>query len=207
MDQLESVHKVKEWSKGPPTYYLGHDYKRDKRGKWWIGCKKYLDEAIKTIEKYSGIWLRGVIQKRLLPYFRRKSTQQLSDVNWYFKLGNMPWPHRHCLCSIICLSFQCLSSWGPLKSGSQGLWLFKEKQKSPHHSRFQRSNLRGGCRCHDPRFYTNLPHIVPRCNRRNRHKTSSSSRWRNWNNRICWLQSCSRSRHPSLHHRHFDTGW
>ena len=104
MDQLESVHKVKEWSKGPPTYYLCHDYKRDKRGKWWIGCKKYLDEAIKTIEKYSGIWLRGVIQKRLLPYFRRKSTQQLSDVNWYFKLGNMPWPHRHCLCSVISLS-------------------------------------------------------------------------------------------------------
>ena len=54
MEQLESVYKVKESSKGPPTYYLGHDYKRDKRGRWCIGCKKYLDEAIKRIEKIFG---------------------------------------------------------------------------------------------------------------------------------------------------------
>ena len=54
MEQIQSVYKVKESSKGEPNYYLGHDYKKDKRGRWCIGCKRYLNEAIKRIEKIFG---------------------------------------------------------------------------------------------------------------------------------------------------------
>ena len=41
-------------SKGPPDYYLGHDYKKDKQGRWCVGCKKYLIEATNRIEKIFG---------------------------------------------------------------------------------------------------------------------------------------------------------
>eukprot|EP00957_Ditylum_brightwellii_P089659 6828073-Ditylum_brightwellii.AAC.1 len=50
MKEIKSVHLVKDSSKGPLDYYLGNDYKRDKKGRWCIGCKKYLDEAIGYIE-------------------------------------------------------------------------------------------------------------------------------------------------------------
>ena len=49
MAQIESVYSVKESSKGEPSYYLGHDYKKDSKGRWCIGCKKYLTEAIQRI--------------------------------------------------------------------------------------------------------------------------------------------------------------
>jgi hypothetical protein len=54
MEQIESIYKVKESSKGPPDYYLGHDYKKDKQGRWCVGCKKYLIEATNRIEKIFG---------------------------------------------------------------------------------------------------------------------------------------------------------
>ena len=46
MEEIESVYMVKDSSKGPPSYYLGNDYKKDKKGRWCIGCKTYLTEAI-----------------------------------------------------------------------------------------------------------------------------------------------------------------
>lgn len=54
MKEIESVYLVKEDSKGPPDYYLGNDYKRDKKGRWCIGCKKYLTEAIVRVEAIFG---------------------------------------------------------------------------------------------------------------------------------------------------------
>jgi hypothetical protein len=54
MKEIESVYLVKESSKGPPDYYLGNDYKKDKHGQWCIGCKKYLKEAISHIEVIFG---------------------------------------------------------------------------------------------------------------------------------------------------------
>ena len=50
MEQIESVYKVKESSKGPPDYCLGYDYKKDKQGRWCVGCKRYLVEATQRIE-------------------------------------------------------------------------------------------------------------------------------------------------------------
>ena len=52
MKEIESVYLVKESSKGAPSYYLGNDYKRDKNGRWCIGCKTYLTEAIRRIEEF-----------------------------------------------------------------------------------------------------------------------------------------------------------
>ena len=54
MEEIQSVYLVKDSSKGPPEYYLGNDYKQDKHGRWCIGCKKYLTEAIIRIEKMFG---------------------------------------------------------------------------------------------------------------------------------------------------------
>ena len=54
MDEICSVYLVKESSKGPPDYYLGNDYKRDKKGRWCVGCKTYLTEAVRRIEQLFG---------------------------------------------------------------------------------------------------------------------------------------------------------
>ena len=62
MLQIESIYLVKDSSKGEPDYYLGRDYKTDKQGRLCIGCKKYLNEAIKRIE-----CLFGPLQKFTTP--------------------------------------------------------------------------------------------------------------------------------------------
>ena len=54
MDEICSVYLVKESSKGPPSYYLGNDYRKDKKGRWCIGCKTYLTEAVRRIEDLLG---------------------------------------------------------------------------------------------------------------------------------------------------------
>ena len=52
MDQITAVYTVK--SQGPPEYYLGNDFKRDKKNRWCIGSQKYITEAIKRIETIFG---------------------------------------------------------------------------------------------------------------------------------------------------------
>ena len=52
MQAIQDVYAVK--SIGPPEYYLGNDYKMDKKGRWCIGCKKYLSEAIRRVEAIFG---------------------------------------------------------------------------------------------------------------------------------------------------------
>jgi hypothetical protein len=52
MDMIQSIYAVK--SIGPPDYYLGNDYKKDQQGRWCVGCKKYLVEAIKRVERMFG---------------------------------------------------------------------------------------------------------------------------------------------------------
>jgi len=54
MKEIESVYLVKDSSKGPPSYYLGNDYKKDAKGRWCIGCKTYLTESIRRIEDLLG---------------------------------------------------------------------------------------------------------------------------------------------------------
>ena len=40
MDEIKSVYTVK--AEGPSDYYLGNDYKRDKKGRLCVGSKKYI---------------------------------------------------------------------------------------------------------------------------------------------------------------------
>ena len=54
MDEIYSVYLVKDSSKGPPSYYLGNDYEKEKRGRWCVGCKTYLTEAISRLEAMFG---------------------------------------------------------------------------------------------------------------------------------------------------------
>ena len=52
MDELESVYTVK--AKGPPDYYLGNDYKRDKNRGLCVGSKNYIQEVLTRTESIFG---------------------------------------------------------------------------------------------------------------------------------------------------------
>ena len=52
MNQITKVYTVK--SQGPPEYYLGNDFKRDKKNRWCIGSRKYIAETIKQVESEFG---------------------------------------------------------------------------------------------------------------------------------------------------------
>ena len=51
MEKLKEVYSIS--SEGPPEYYLGNDYKTNK-GRWAIGCKKYLVEAVARVQQMFG---------------------------------------------------------------------------------------------------------------------------------------------------------
>jgi hypothetical protein len=52
MDQLKSIFTIK--SEGPPEYYLGNNYKQDKKGRWCIGCCTYIKESEARVEALLG---------------------------------------------------------------------------------------------------------------------------------------------------------
>ena len=52
MDEIESVYTVK--GKGPPYYYLGNDYKQDKKVRLCVDSKKYIKEVLTRIESIFG---------------------------------------------------------------------------------------------------------------------------------------------------------
>ena len=54
MKEIESVYLVKDSSQGAPSYYLGNDYKKDKKNRWCVGCKMYLAEAVRRLEAMFG---------------------------------------------------------------------------------------------------------------------------------------------------------
>ena len=62
MNEIETVFGVKDSSKGAPNYYLGNDYKCDKKDRWCIRYQRYLKEVIKRVEV-----LRCEIQKSIKP--------------------------------------------------------------------------------------------------------------------------------------------
>jgi hypothetical protein len=53
MDALKETYTIK--SEGPPDYYLGNHYKKDKKGRWCFGCKRYLTEAIVRVQSMFGM--------------------------------------------------------------------------------------------------------------------------------------------------------
>ena len=52
MCKIHGIYMVK--SICPPQYYLGNNYKKDKHGRWCIGCKKYINEAITRVKSIFG---------------------------------------------------------------------------------------------------------------------------------------------------------
>ena len=54
MKEVDSVYLVKDSSNGEPSYYIGNDYKKDKKNIWCVGCKTYLTEAIRRLEDIFG---------------------------------------------------------------------------------------------------------------------------------------------------------
>ena len=52
MEEIKAHYQVK--GDGPPDYYLGNDYKKDSKGRWAVGCKKYLTECLKRVEAMFG---------------------------------------------------------------------------------------------------------------------------------------------------------
>eukprot|EP00957_Ditylum_brightwellii_P019625 1480583-Ditylum_brightwellii.AAC.2 len=43
---------------GPPEYYLVNDFKGDSRGRWCMGCKKYIAEAVAREKPIFGILVK-----------------------------------------------------------------------------------------------------------------------------------------------------
>ena len=58
MDKLKEVYIIK--AEGPPDYYLGNDYKQHK-GRWAVGCNKYLTESLKRVESMFGNLVKTAI--------------------------------------------------------------------------------------------------------------------------------------------------
>jgi hypothetical protein len=46
MKDLQDIYTINDELITKPDYYLGNDDKKDWKGRWCIGCKKYLKEAI-----------------------------------------------------------------------------------------------------------------------------------------------------------------
>jgi hypothetical protein len=51
MKDLQDIYTINEESILEPDYYLGNDYKKDKKVCWCMRCKKYLKEAVLRVEK------------------------------------------------------------------------------------------------------------------------------------------------------------
>ena len=52
MDEIKSVYTVK--AEGLPDFYLGNNYKRDKKGRPCVGSKRYIKEGLTRIENIFG---------------------------------------------------------------------------------------------------------------------------------------------------------
>ena len=107
MDEIKKIYKVK--SIGPPSYYLGNDFKRDSRGRYRIGAYKYIVESIQRVEK-----MFGSLLKRNVPMVNGDNPElyksillgnlhhkKKSDVNWHTNLDCCFGKIRCMLCRLI----------------------------------------------------------------------------------------------------------
>jgi hypothetical protein len=99
MDSIKETYNVK--SEGPPEYYLGNDYKRDGKGRWCFGCKKYIKEAIARIESMFGILAKSTVpmvhgdhpetddSEVLCDDDHRKFQMLIGILNWVVTIGRL----------------------------------------------------------------------------------------------------------------------
>ena len=103
MEGLKQVYTIK--SEGPPEYYLGNDFKKDKKGRWCFGCKKYIQESIARIEVMFGVQPKSTIPMSANDHPELDDTTLLSDdkhrkfqmligmLNWVVTIGRFDVAH------------------------------------------------------------------------------------------------------------------
>lgn len=102
MEQIKSVYSVK--GEGPPDYYLGNDYKLH-GGRWAVGCKKFLTEAIARVEKVFGKLKKNSVPLVANDHPKEDTSELLNDddhrkykiligmLNWIVSIGRFDIAH------------------------------------------------------------------------------------------------------------------
>ena len=77
MEVQREVYTIK--GDGPPKYYLGNDFKKDKKRCWCIGSKKYLKEAISQMEAVFGTLVKSTNPMIMRDYPKLDDSSLLTD--------------------------------------------------------------------------------------------------------------------------------
>ena len=92
MNQIKSVFTVK--SEGPPEYYLGNDFKKDRKGRWCMGCKTYIKEGIRRIENMFGTLIKHDIPMAAGDHPELDKSKHLDDdehTKYQMLIGMLNW--------------------------------------------------------------------------------------------------------------------
>eukprot|EP00957_Ditylum_brightwellii_P070934 5390073-Ditylum_brightwellii.AAC.1 len=79
---------------GPPEYYLENNYKRDVKGRWNIGCEKYITKAISQVEHMLGKLLKHDIPMVTGDHLEEDDSTNLNDTRhqqYQMLLGMLNW--------------------------------------------------------------------------------------------------------------------
>jgi hypothetical protein len=99
MDQITAVYTIK--SQGPPDYYLGNNFKKDKKDRWCIGSVKYVKEAVHRVENMFGTLTKHDIpmvssdhpemddSNILTGEIHQKCQMLVGILNWIVSLGRL----------------------------------------------------------------------------------------------------------------------
>ena len=77
MASIQEIYNIK--SSGDLSYFLGNDYKIDKKGRLNRGCKTFINEAINRVEKIFGILPKSKIPMTAGDHPEEDSTALLND--------------------------------------------------------------------------------------------------------------------------------
>ena len=77
MKEIQEIYMVKLI--GPLEYYLRNNHKQDKKHFWCIGCKKYISEAITSVETMFGTLEKYINPSKMRDYPKLDKTTALDD--------------------------------------------------------------------------------------------------------------------------------
>ena len=92
MAAIKEVYNVK--SEGPPGYYLGNDFKKDYKGRWCFGCKKYIKEALIRVEAILGTLKKSSVPILAGDHPETDDSEVLGDQNhrcFHMLIGILNW--------------------------------------------------------------------------------------------------------------------
>ena len=134
MNQIKSEFTVK--SEGPPEYYLGNDFKKDRKGRWCMSCKTYIKEGIRRIKNIFDTLIKHDIPMVTRDHPKLDESKHLDDdehTKYQMLIGMLKW-----IVTIgrIDIAF-AVSSLSEARSHGQSIicfWLSKEifQQKDSH---------------------------------------------------------------------------